>query len=149
MLQIDSSNRLEYSFKKSVLILEKKSFKLKVTQLIFQLIEKMKIFTCLTKKYHALAKIQCDWSKLTPKQKWQFLYDVGNGAGYLIGVRFLGDATINWYSFMVAFVVGLYYTLAAYTIIFCAMDDRIFDGLSCLCMSGAYTSVSIADKCSY
>lgn len=98
----------------------------------------VKSLTWLSNKLIALRR---NWSIATPKQKWQFFYRVGNGAGSLIGLRFLGDGKVNCYSYLIALVVSLYYTLAVYTIVLFTGHGQFSEGIKCLCLFGSYTSV--------
>lgn len=98
----------------------------------------VKSSTWLSNKLIALRR---NWSTATPKQKWQFFHHVGNRAGCLIGLRFFGDGKINWYSYLIALVVSLYYTLAVYTIVLFTGQGQFSEGIKCLCLFGSYTSV--------
>lgn len=98
----------------------------------------VKILAWPSNKWIALRR---NWSFSTPKQKWRFFYSAGNKAGSLIGLRFFGDAKINWYSYMIALVVSLYYILAVYTIALFTGQGQFSEGIKCLCIFGTYTSV--------
>nr|AOT85629.1 odorant receptor 112 [Mayetiola destructor] len=93
---------------------------------------------------HKISKLKQDWNTSSPIWRLNRLLKVGKFGGYLVGIRFLGDCKIVWYSGKTGFVISIYYILAIYTLIHYAMENRIVDGLPCWSMSGLYLSSMVA-----
>lgn len=92
-------------------------------------------------KWHSVTKLKRDWPKLTLREKWQFFYDIGNTSAHLVGQTYMDDAKIQWFSYIIIIVILMYFALCLHTIVFCTLNGRFTDGLSCLSISGVYISV--------
>lgn len=83
-----------------------------------------------------------NWRSLTPKKKWELVYNLSKYAGYMFGLRLFGNNKLNWFTSMALVVFVVYVLLAAYTIVSHAMSGHFLEGASCLAISGIYISVS-------
>lgn len=90
--------------------------------------------------------IHNDWPKKTPKQKWQFIYDIGRYASDLTGIRILSDLKVYWLTAIPGALVVVYFALAAHTVWYFTARGRFIECLPCTCMLGLATSVKKINK---
>lgn len=74
--------------------------------------------------------------KMSPKQKAMLPLRACRYLINLIGVRFLSDMKINWYSYSAGFAACLYLILATYTVIFYIYHNQFSTGLKSTCVLG-------------
>lgn len=96
----------------------------------------------ISQKWNNLKTIAQDWHTYSPYRKWKLLYNVANAGGHCVGLRFLGDTTLPWYSYFIAITIASYFILAAYTIYYNTVQGQFAQGLTCLSFSGVYISVN-------
>lgn len=82
-----------------------------------------------------------EWHASPPISRFNRFYSIGTFCGNLMGIRMLSDCRIVWYSGSVGLCLVLYYTLAIYTLVHCALQGHFADGLPCLSVSVIYLSV--------
>lgn len=90
--------------------------------------------------------IKQDWPRKTPKQKYQFVYNIARFSLDLTGLRVLSDLRIVPMTFVTGAIVMSWAGLTMYTIVYFACQGRFADVLPCTCLLGIMTSVGI-DQC--
>lgn len=81
------------------------------------------------------------WSRRTPKQKWNAIYNFTKFLANLIQIGILDDRE-NGPLMYAPLISGVaYYTSAIYTIYYYSMNGQFYESLSCFCMFGVLTSV--------
>lgn len=100
-----------------------------------------RILSLIKEKWCEFLAIYNEWPTLTPKRKLLILFNLGKYSCLAVGVRLYLDAKIKWYSYFLVVVIGVYYSLAMYTMVYHAMDGHILEGLKCFSISGLYISV--------
>lgn len=101
-----------------------------------------KLFNRYIDAFNEIKTISFDWDKFTPKRKWETLYKVGDVTGRLIGLNILTDTKLSGHWFLLLIVIVLYYSLAAYTIVYYGIKGQFSEGITCLSLAGLYTQVS-------
>lgn len=87
-------------------------------------------------------KLNENWNKKSPIQKWQFVYNIGNKCSEMIGIRFLSDNQRNWRGIGCALLLVYFYSTLFYTLIYYGINGRFLTGFRCLCLFGIMVSVS-------
>lgn len=78
---------------------------------------------------------------MSPIEKWELLQKFGDFILRGTGVRTLSSCKVNWYSYAPLVVMLFYISVASYTLYYFTSRDQFFDGLQCLCLSGAAIGV--------
>lgn len=102
------------------------------------------IFASIKGKWCELSTIYNEWHTFTPTRKWLMFHNLGRKFSKSIGVRVYADAKIKWYSYSMAVLVAVYFSLATYTFYYYAKDGQILEGLKCWSISGLYISVCVS-----
>lgn len=87
-----------------------------------------------------------DWLLKTPKEKWQFLYNIPKIMFETVGVRVFSDLKLNLYSQLGNLLVAYYGSLSIYTLYYYYDKNQLVHGLRCLCGYGIFISVSTIDN---
>lgn len=85
---------------------------------------------------------QRNWLLKTPKEKWQFLYNIPGTMFEMVGVRVFSDLKLNLYSQLGNLLVAYYGSLSIYTLYYYYNKNNLVNGLRCLCGFGIFISVS-------
>lgn len=85
--------------------------------------------------------IKQKWTKKTPKEKWQFFYNIGDYFLHLIGVNLYNDNVVYWFSYLSYAVVVCYGMLAMYTVYFCINENNPMECIKCFCVGALMLSV--------
>lgn len=84
-----------------------------------------------------------DVEQMTPKAKALLVIKACRVLCNLIGVRFLGDMKVFWYSYTPAAVVFIYMALAIYTVIYNTYHNNFTHGIKATCVIGIAVPVSV------
>lgn len=96
----------------------------------------------MVKPFVKIENYHKNWLKKTPKQKWQFVYDIGNFMVEVIGVRLLSDMKFVWLT-PVCGLMGLYYFISViYTIQYYFEREKYLKSIECTSIFGMATVVS-------
>lgn len=68
---------------------------------------------------------------------------IGNISGLAVGSRVFIDDHLTLYSFMLLFVLSIYFICAFFTIFIRTMDGQFAEGVKCFCASGTILAVNI------
>lgn len=71
---------------------------------------------------------------MTPKQKAFLIIKVAKWLLEAIGVRFMSDCHVYWFSYAAGFAVALYLFLASYTLIYYAYHNQFATGIKGTCV---------------
>lgn len=88
-------------------------------------------------------KLNENWSKKSPKQKWQMVYDVANKCSEIVGIRFLSDNQRNWRGICCAVLLVYFYSTLIYTLVYYGVNGRFLSGFRCLCLFGIMVAVGV------
>lgn len=89
-------------------------------------------------------QFQREWTKKSPKQKWQVVFNFGAKSFELCGVRVYTDMKVHWYSYLLVLAALIYVIMVSYTIWFFFKQGEYFKGLECTYTVGIVTSVCIS-----
>lgn len=106
----------------------------------------MRILSDLRDLAASILDAKRNWSRKNGREKCLLLHKIGKVSGDLIGVRFLGDLNVNWWSYSSASICGLYGLLTCYTIYCFTMENRFLECIPSTCISGIVISVGKKSK---
>lgn len=89
----------------------------------------------------AIFNANLDWHRKSAREKCLLLYRIGRVCGDLIGLRFLNDLRIVWWSYLSAVMCSTYGILTIYTIYYFTAKNRFSESIPSTCMSGIVVSV--------
>lgn len=81
------------------------------------------------------------WQNKNPEQKWDFIIEIGNVPGELIGVRVFSDMKLCWYTGVTAAMIATYFLLNIYTIQYYVRRGEIVRSVEGLCVVGVVVGV--------
>lgn len=88
-------------------------------------------------------KLNKNWSKKSPKQKWQMIYDIGNKCSEIVGIRFLSDNQLTWRGIGSAVLLVYFFLTLIYTLVYYGVNGRFLTGFHCLCLFGIMVAVGV------
>lgn len=81
------------------------------------------------------------WRIKTPKQKWQFIYNIGDFMCDLVGIRVFKDLKNYWYTASCGLGASVYFITVTYTMIYYFKQNAFLRGVQCLCLFGHAVTV--------
>lgn len=90
---------------------------------------------------NSIQKLMKKWQFKTPKQKWQFFYDIGDFLCELVGIRVFGNMKNDWYTASCGLMATFYFMLCIYTINYYFKQSAFLRGIECLCVFGHAVTV--------
>lgn len=88
-----------------------------------------------------------EWRGKLPKEKWQFIHDIGSTMCEAIGIRVYTNMKNDWHSYSFAAFLSVYFALVSYTIWFYFKQGEYISGLECTYSAGMVTLVSFNVTC--
>lgn len=83
-----------------------------------------------------------DIEQITPKTKALLINKSARMILDMIGVRFLSDMKVYWFSYCAGFMVLIYLLLAIYTVIYYTYHNNFSQGIKATCVVGIAVPVS-------
>lgn len=93
------------------------------------------------KRLEVLKNFKEEWRMKTPKQKWQFVYNLAAKSGELIGIRVYTDLKVNWFSYFGLLLGVIHIPAVTYTLWISHQKGELLKGMQCLCTLGIMISV--------
>lgn len=89
-----------------------------------------------------IRNVQEKWQAKTPKQKFDFIHDMGQSTSEVIGIHTFGDLKNNWYSSFCGICGFIYFGLNIYTIQYYCRRSQYARGVQCTYLIGMIIVVS-------
>lgn len=86
-------------------------------------------------------RLKAEWKKKTPKEKWQFIFNIGSFCAETIQINLFTTQKVGFFGNYLVFMVLLNFALAIFTVYFYISIGEFQKCFSSFCVTGIFVNV--------